>query len=214
MFGRAFAYMKPIGGLAKSSFSRLGPRTDWQREALGGCRSDWLRSVQNTFTSPTAVAGRASSTPPQFLFYCSYQGGRSRAFQSLKATISKQNHFSSIQAPFALVAPCPVHRKNVGSYDSAVTWILVPFSGEASRRSASGLASRSAGSALFINHQHAEVYVTSFLEQTGKIPLTNMLSPGAMGTSQKVGPDKTVEGQAENRRVVVKILQNKGIAGS
>jgi hypothetical protein len=62
------AYMKPIGGLAKSSFSRLGPHTDWQREALGGCRSDWLRSVQNTFTSPTAVAGRASSTPPQFPF--------------------------------------------------------------------------------------------------------------------------------------------------
>jgi hypothetical protein len=74
-------------------------------------------------------------------------GGRNRAFQCLKATISKQNHFSSIQAPFALVAPRPVHRKNVGSYDSAVTWILVPFCGEASRRSASGLASRSAGSA-------------------------------------------------------------------
>jgi hypothetical protein len=85
------------------------------------------------------------ATPISFL--CSYQGGRNRAFQSLKATISKQNHFSSIQAPFVLVAPCPVHRKNVESYDSAVTWILVPFSGEASRRSASGLASRSAGSA-------------------------------------------------------------------
>jgi OmpA-OmpF porin, OOP family len=56
--------------------------------------------------------------------------------------------------------------------------------------------------------------VTAFLEQEGKIPLTNMLSPGAMGTSQQVAPDKTAEGQAENRRVVVKILQNKGIAGT
>ncbi len=56
--------------------------------------------------------------------------------------------------------------------------------------------------------------VTSFLEQQGQIPLTNMLSPGAMGTSQQVAPDKTAEGQAENRRVVVKILQNKGIAGT
>jgi outer membrane protein OmpA-like peptidoglycan-associated protein len=56
--------------------------------------------------------------------------------------------------------------------------------------------------------------VTTFLEQEGKIPLTNMLSPGAMGTSQQVASDKTVEGQAENRRVVVKILQNKGIAGT
>ena len=56
--------------------------------------------------------------------------------------------------------------------------------------------------------------VTNFLEQQGQIPLTNMLSPGAMGTSQQVAPDKTAEGQAENRRVVIKILQNKGIAGT
>lgn len=56
--------------------------------------------------------------------------------------------------------------------------------------------------------------VTNFFEQQGQIPLTNMLSPGAMGTSQQVAPDKTAEGQAENRRVVVKILQNKGIAGT
>jgi outer membrane protein OmpA-like peptidoglycan-associated protein len=54
--------------------------------------------------------------------------------------------------------------------------------------------------------------VTDFLEQNG-IPLTNMLAPGAMGTSVQVAPDTTVEGQAENRRVVVQILQNKGIAG-
>ncbi len=55
--------------------------------------------------------------------------------------------------------------------------------------------------------------VTEFLEQQGNIPLTNMLAPGAMGTSQQVAPDSTVEGQAENRRVVVLVLQNKGIAG-
>ena len=56
--------------------------------------------------------------------------------------------------------------------------------------------------------------VTNFLEQQGKIPLTNMLAPGAMGTSQQVAPDTTAEGQAENRRVVVSILQNKAIAGT
>jgi len=55
--------------------------------------------------------------------------------------------------------------------------------------------------------------VSEFLEQQGNIPLTNMLAPGAMGTSQQVAPDTTVEGQAENRRVVVLVLQNKGIAG-
>jgi outer membrane protein OmpA-like peptidoglycan-associated protein len=55
--------------------------------------------------------------------------------------------------------------------------------------------------------------VTAFMEQEGKIPLTNMLAPGAMGTSKQVAPDATTEGQAENRRVVVRILQNKAIAG-
>jgi OOP family OmpA-OmpF porin len=56
--------------------------------------------------------------------------------------------------------------------------------------------------------------VTDFLEQQGQIPLTNILSPGAMGTSRQVAPDTTAEGQADNRRVVVRILQNKGIAGT
>jgi OmpA-OmpF porin, OOP family len=56
--------------------------------------------------------------------------------------------------------------------------------------------------------------VTEILEQQGGIPLTNMLAPGAMGTSSQVDSDKTAEGQAENRRVVVRILQNKGIAGT
>jgi OOP family OmpA-OmpF porin len=56
--------------------------------------------------------------------------------------------------------------------------------------------------------------VAQFLQQQGHIPLTNMLAPGAMGESRQVGSDKTAEGQAQNRRVVVRILQNKGIAGT
>jgi OmpA-OmpF porin, OOP family len=56
--------------------------------------------------------------------------------------------------------------------------------------------------------------VTAILEQQGGVPLTNMLAPGAMGTSSQVDSDKTAEGQAENRRVVVRILQNKGVAGT
>ena len=55
--------------------------------------------------------------------------------------------------------------------------------------------------------------VANFLLQEGHIPLTNLLAPGAMGESQQVGNDKTAEGQAENRRVVVRVLQNKGVAG-
>ena len=55
--------------------------------------------------------------------------------------------------------------------------------------------------------------VTSILIQQGNVPLTRMLAPGAMGESQQVGDNKTEEGQAENRRVVVRVLQNKAIAG-
>ena len=55
--------------------------------------------------------------------------------------------------------------------------------------------------------------VTNLLLQQGNIPLTNLLAPAAMGESRQVGDDKTAEGQAQNRRVVVRVLQNKGIAG-
>lgn len=55
--------------------------------------------------------------------------------------------------------------------------------------------------------------VTNILLQQGHVSLTRMLAPGAMGESHQVGNDKTAEGQAENRRVVVRVLQNKGIAG-
>ena len=55
--------------------------------------------------------------------------------------------------------------------------------------------------------------VTNILLQQGKTPLTRMLAPGAMGESEQVGNTKTPEGEAENRRVVVRVLQNKAIAG-
>ena len=56
--------------------------------------------------------------------------------------------------------------------------------------------------------------VVQFLLQQGHVPLTNMLAPGAMGESRQVGNDQTAEGEAQNRRVVVRVLQNKGVAGT
>lgn len=56
--------------------------------------------------------------------------------------------------------------------------------------------------------------VAVFLQQQGHIALTRMLAPGAMGESRQIGNDRTAEGQAQNRRVVVRVLQNKGIAGT
>ena len=50
--------------------------------------------------------------------------------------------------------------------------------------------------------------VANFLVQQGHIPATHLLAPSGMGESQQ-----TQEGEAKNRRVVVRTLQNKGIAG-
>jgi outer membrane protein OmpA-like peptidoglycan-associated protein len=56
--------------------------------------------------------------------------------------------------------------------------------------------------------------VTNVMIQQGHVPLTNILAPGAMGESQQVNPGgTTAEVEAANRRVVVRVLQNKGIAG-
>jgi len=55
--------------------------------------------------------------------------------------------------------------------------------------------------------------VSIFLTQQGHIPLMNMLAPGAMGESRSAGDQTSSEGEAANRRVVVRVLQNKGIAG-
>jgi OmpA-OmpF porin, OOP family len=55
--------------------------------------------------------------------------------------------------------------------------------------------------------------VTNILMQKGNVPLTRILAPGAMGESRQVDNKKSTEGQAGNRRVVVRVLQNKAIAG-
>jgi len=61
-----------------------------------------------------------------------------------------------------------------------------------------------------LSHRRAEA-VTEILQQQGGIPSTNLFVPSAMGTTDQVGNNATRKGQAENRRVVVTILQNKGI---
>ncbi|HST12035.1 MAG TPA: OmpA family protein [Terriglobales bacterium] len=55
--------------------------------------------------------------------------------------------------------------------------------------------------------------VTNLLLQKGHLPLTRILAPGAMGEAHQIENDKSAEGEAQNRRVVVRVLQNKAIAG-
>jgi outer membrane protein OmpA-like peptidoglycan-associated protein len=56
--------------------------------------------------------------------------------------------------------------------------------------------------------------VVEYLEQTGNVPLYRMLAPAAMGSSHPAASNTTAEGQAANRRVVVTIVVNKGVAGN
>ena len=52
--------------------------------------------------------------------------------------------------------------------------------------------------------------VTQLLQQAG-VPLTNVFVPAGMGITDQLATNKTAKGQAENRRAVVTLLQNKGI---
>jgi OmpA-OmpF porin, OOP family len=54
--------------------------------------------------------------------------------------------------------------------------------------------------------------VVSWLAQKGGIPFVRMLAPGAMSTAAPVASNETQSGRAQNRRVAVKVLVNRGLA--
>jgi len=56
--------------------------------------------------------------------------------------------------------------------------------------------------------------VVTFLMQQGNVPIRHIVAPGAMGEYAPAASNETKAGRAENRRVEVKVLVNKGIAGS
>jgi OOP family OmpA-OmpF porin len=56
--------------------------------------------------------------------------------------------------------------------------------------------------------------VITYLMQRGEVPVRHIVAPGAMGEYGAAAPNETKAGRAENRRVEVKVLVNKGIAGS
>ena len=55
--------------------------------------------------------------------------------------------------------------------------------------------------------------VIAFLLQNCHVPLRHIVAPGAMGVADPAAPNETADGRAENRRVDVKVVVNKGIAG-
>jgi len=75
-----------------------------------------------------------------------------------------------------------------------------------------GFASTSGSAALNqkLSQQRAEG-VVNYLQQQAHVPLSRMLAPGAMGETG--GEEKAGADEAESRKVVVRVLQNKAIAG-
>jgi outer membrane protein OmpA-like peptidoglycan-associated protein len=55
--------------------------------------------------------------------------------------------------------------------------------------------------------------VVNWLAQNGGVPFFRMLAPGAMSTAQPAASIETTDGRAQNRRVVVRVLVNRGVAG-
>jgi OOP family OmpA-OmpF porin len=55
--------------------------------------------------------------------------------------------------------------------------------------------------------------VVAYLLQNCKIPLRHIVAPGAMGIADPAAPNESADGRQENRRVEVKVLVNRGVAG-
>ncbi len=54
--------------------------------------------------------------------------------------------------------------------------------------------------------------VVNWLAQNGGISFVHMLAPGAMSTAEPAASNQTAQGRAQNRRVVAKVLVNRGLA--
>ncbi len=64
-----------------------------------------------------------------------------------------------------------------------------------------------------LSKQRAQA-VVAYLLQDCNVPVKNIVAPGAMSIAHPLASNETDAGRAENRRVELKILVNKGVAGS
>src|SRR5262245_35508127 len=74
----------------------------------------------------------------------------------------------------------------------------------------------SSGNAMMnqkLSEERAET-VIAYLIQKCNVPVRHIVAPGAMGEYEPAASNESKEGRAQNRRVDVKVLVNKGIAGS
>jgi len=63
-----------------------------------------------------------------------------------------------------------------------------------------------------LSKDRAEAVVAYLLQDCG-VPVKNIVAPGAMSETHPVASNETAIGRAENRRVTLRLLVNKGVAG-
>jgi outer membrane protein OmpA-like peptidoglycan-associated protein len=93
--------------------------------------------------------------------------------------------------------------QDLAAHAKAVNGYMIQVEGHAS-----DVGSKAGNQALSLRRADA---VTALLHQDG-IPPSHVFSPAAMGVSEQVASNSTSKGQAENRRTVVTLLQNRGIS--
>jgi OOP family OmpA-OmpF porin len=63
-----------------------------------------------------------------------------------------------------------------------------------------------------LSKERAQTVVAYLLQECG-VPVKNIVAPGAMSETHPVASNETAIGRAENRRVTLRVLVNKGVAG-
>ena len=96
--------------------------------------------------------------------------------------------------------------KNLAQTATGLTGYIVEVTGYAD-------ATGSAAMNTSLSEDRAKGVIT-YLVQQGGVPVRHIVAPGAMGEYGAKAPNETKAGRAENRRVEVKVLVNKGISGS
>ena len=96
--------------------------------------------------------------------------------------------------------------KNLAQTATGLTGYIIEVTGYADSRGSAAMNTK-------LSENRAKAVIT-FLMQQGNVPVRHIVAPGAMGEYGSAAPNETKAGRAENRRVEVKVLVNKGIAGT
>jgi outer membrane protein OmpA-like peptidoglycan-associated protein len=96
--------------------------------------------------------------------------------------------------------------KQLAQTAKGLTGYIIEVTGYADSRGSAAINTK-------LSENRAQAVVTALMQQGG-VPVRHIVAPGAMGEYGSAAPNETKAGRAENRRVEVKVLVNKGIAGS